>query len=315
MSIIKVRAINYKGWQKAVEISNSEIKLIASPETGRILFFGFVDSENIFYENTDLEGVTFNDGHYFTVNGKIEAPNIGGNRVLPCSEDYFHKITGSRHIPDPYINASAYTVDYLKNGIIIKSPISSLLGIEISRTITISERGTEVKIQQKLLKKKSAINKKLDKIPLTIWSLSKIKNPNISYSPIAKNSCFKNGFTISEWPDAKNNAVGNVSLNNDILTLKSTKELPQKIGTDSRNWIASFVNNTLFVEKFSFEENQTYPDSGTSVTIFGNHLFSELECLSPEKVLNINESIIYHLTWNLEKVKTEKDVKQYLQMI
>lgn len=313
MSNIKIRVINYKGWQKTVEISNSEIKLLISPETGRILFFGFKNSENIFYENNNLEGVTFNNGHFFKVNGKKESPNIGGNRILPCSEEHFHRITGSRHLPDPCINASSYKVTKLQNGIILKSPISKLLGIEITRTITISENGSEVKIQQKLKKIKSSNNSELEKIPLTIWSLSKIRTPNFSFVPIYKNSCFKDGYTISEWPDAKNNAADNVSIKDGILSFKSSKKLPQKIGTDSRNWVAGYLDNNLFIEKFSFEENQNYPDFGTSVTIFGNHLFSELECLSPEKTLGINESINYDLTWSLIKIKTKKEAKLYLQ--
>ncbi|MCG1036857.1 hypothetical protein [Polaribacter sargassicola] len=308
MSAIQVKTITYKSWKKAVEISNLEIKIIVIPKTGRIISFGFINDENIFYENDQLTGIELKIGEYFYNNSIKQAPNIGGNRVLPCSEEYHHLITGSRHIPDPYINASAYTVDFLENGIVLKSPVSNLLGIQIKRTITIFNKGCKVNIYQELIKKQAAKNAELDKIPLTIWSLSKIKTPNISYTKLHKNSIFKDGFTISKWPDAKNYAEENTSIKDEILALKSSEEFPQKIGTDAKKWVAGYLKNTLFIEEFTFDENATYPDNGTSVTIFGNHLFTELECLSPEKILLVGEKINYNLSWNLLKISNKKEI-------
>ncbi|ARV14293.1 hypothetical protein [Polaribacter sp. SA4-12] len=313
MSAIKINNIVYKGWKETIEILNSEIKVLVVPETGRIMHFSFINGENILYENPDLEGVVFSTGEFYKKDHKIKAPNVGGNRVLPCSEDYFHLITGSRHVPDPFINASSYAVTFLSNGVVLESPISKLLGIQIKRTITISEVGTGVKIQQELVKIIPAKNDELEKIPFTIWSLSKIKTPNISYSKIAEKSIFKDGFTISKWPDATNYAEENVIVNDTILKLKSSEEFPQKIGLDAKKWVAGYLKNTLFIEQFKFDDNATYPDNGTSVTIFGNHLFTELECLSPEKTLSIGESIQYDLHWNLCKVNDESEVNSLLE--
>jgi hypothetical protein len=309
MSKIKIQTITYKGWQHAIEITNLDIKIIIVPEVGRILSFSFINSENIFYENKTLEGVKFNNGTYFIKEGKIAAPDIGGNRILPCSEEYFHLISGSRYVPDPFINAHSYKSKILNNGVVLKSPISSLLGIEIIRTITIDKEGCKVYIAQELIKKQAAKNNTLEKIPLTLWSLSKIKNPNSSFTQIAKKSIFKDGYTISKWPDAKNYAEENASLDNSIVTLKSSEKHSQKIGTDSRKWVASAYKDNLFVEKFSYDDEAPYPDNGTSVTIFGNHLFTELECLSPEKTLLIGEKITYNLTWCLFKSEEKSNLK------
>ena len=316
MSQIKIRKIRYKNWN-AIEISNLEVKLLIAPEIGRVISYSFLTGENIFYENKNLEGVQFNTGKYFKKDGCIQAPNIGGNRVLPCSEEYFESITGSRHVPDPCINASAYTYSLLKDGLILESPISELLGVQIKRILTISETGTTVNIKQELIKKTAAKNKSLEEIPLTIWSLSKIKIPNISYLPMNPKSIFKNGFLISVWPDAKNNAFKNVSVNNAILEIKSSKDLPQKVGSDSKNWVASLVAETLFIEKYTFKSDtkEKYPDGGTSCTIFGNDVFTELECLSPEKTLKISEIIAYDLQWSLHEVKNKKTLPSILQLL
>ena len=69
------------------------------------------------------------------------------------------------------------------------------------------------------------------------------------------------------------------------------------------------MKNTLFIEKFNFDDKANYPDNGTSVTIFGNHLFTELECLSPEKTLLIGEKITYNLTWCLFKSEEKSNLK------
>jgi hypothetical protein len=315
MSAININNVIYKGWKETIEISNAEIKVLVVPETGRIMHYSFINGENILYENSDLEGVAFTTGEYYKKDSKIEAPNVGGNRVLPCSEDYFHLITGSRHIPDPFINASSYTVRLLSNGVVLESPISELLGIQIKRTITVSEVGTGVEIQQELVKKIPAKNDELENIPLTIWSLSKIKTPNISYSKIALNSVFKDGFVISKWPDAKNYAEENVVINDTILKLKSSDEFPQKIGLDAKKWVAGYLKNTLFIEQFKFDKNVKYPDNGTSVTIFGNHLFTELECLSLEKTLAIDESIQYDLHWSLCEIDNGSEVNSLLESL
>lgn len=315
MSGITIKNKKYKGWKKSIEISNSEIRIILVPEIGRIMYYGFVEGENIFYENQEFEGRAFSSGDYYKKDSKIQAPNVGGNRVLPCSEEYFHLLTGSRHVPDPFINASSYKATYLDNGVILESPISKLLGIQIKRTITISDQGSEVKIEQELIKKTTAQNQEIEKIPLTIWSLSKIKTPNISYLPIQDNSIFKNGFMIPVWPDSKNNAISNVKVNADLLQIQSSENLPQKVGADSKKWVAGFLEKQVFVEQFNFDEElrESYPDQGTSVTIFGNNLFTELECLSPEKTLSIGEKISYDLYWSLHRVDHKKSVNKLLK--
>ena len=317
MSGINISNIIYKGWKKSIEISNSEIKVIVVPETGRIIYYGFFEGENIFYENKELQGIVFSNGEYFKKDAKILAPDVGGNRVLPCSEEYFNILTGSRHVPDPFINASSYKVSCLDNGVILESPISKLLGIQIKRTITISEKGTGVKIEQELIKKIAAQNQEIEKIPLTIWSLSKIKTPNTSYLPMQEKSIFKSGFFIPEWPDAKNNAAVNIKLKPSFLELKSSENLPQKVGSDAKKWVAGFLEKQVFVEAFNFddEHRELYPDNGTSVTIFGNNLFTELECLSPEKTLKIGESISYDLHWNLYSVNDKNELNTLLHRL
>ena len=65
MSGITIKNKKYKGWKKSIEISNSEIRIILVPEIGRIMYYGFVGGENIFYENQEFEGRAFSSGEYY----------------------------------------------------------------------------------------------------------------------------------------------------------------------------------------------------------------------------------------------------------
>ena len=81
--------------------------------------------------------------------------------------------------------------------------------------------------------------------------------------------------------------------------------------------MASFIDKHVFVEQFNFdtELKNTYPDHGTSVTIFGNNLFTELECLSPEKNLIIGEKITYDLSWSLQKIDNKNAANRFLETL
>ena len=57
------------------------------------------------------------------------------------------------------------------------------------------------------------------------------------------------------------------------------------------------------INVFTFDNNESYPDGGTSATIFTCTNFTELECLSPEKALKIGETLEFDIRWKLNKLK------------
>ena len=70
--------IAYGGWEKCIRLSNGKIELIITLEVGpRIIRFGFVDGENIFYEDSNQMGKTLGDvfrlygGHRLWVSPEI----------------------------------------------------------------------------------------------------------------------------------------------------------------------------------------------------------------------------------------------------
>jgi hypothetical protein len=312
---IKMLKINYKGWKNAIELQNDKIRLVVVPEIGRIMHYSFIDDRNVLFEDSRLAGLVLKEGEAFIENGQAISPNIGGDRVYPCSENYFEMIKGNRRLADQWINNGPYTYTIIDNGVRMESPVSQLLGVKMIRTIQLEPNSTKLKIEQELVRVNPAKNSSFDSIPLTIWNLTQIRAPKGMWIPLQTKSVFKNGYDIPVWPDAVNHAAENIQINDGLLKLNPIIQNHQKIGADADGWIAGLVDNVLLVERFHYHEGTTYPDGGTSTTIYSNVEFAELECLSPEKVLKPGEAIKHTIYWKLYRIHNENDLNKLLKTV
>lgn len=309
---IQIEKINYKGWSKSIEISNGKVRLVVVPEVGRILHYGYIHQDNLLYINKKLEGIQLQEGKAYVENNKKTSPNIGGDRILANSEPYYEQITSLWNLSDYWINAAPYSFEILSNGIVIKSPVSKLQGIQIERSIKLSPHGSKVTIDQSIHKIAPAKETHMDSIPLTLWNLTKIKPPKSSWLPLNTNSIFKKGYMIPSWSDAENVAANNIVVENNVLKLKPIEQGSQKVGADARGWVAALIDDVLMVERFPVIPNAIYPDGGTNATLYSNKYFTELECLSPEKILSIGDSLHHTITWELHKVNSTDELNDFL---
>jgi hypothetical protein len=309
-----VRLITYRGRRNAIEITNGIIRLVVIPDIARIVHYSFVEDENVLLLTADFDRLTLLSPEEYIEKG-IRNTHFGGDRVLTSSEDYFHLLTGSRFISDPWLTSSVYDFKLLPDGIEICSPISELLGVQLTRRITIQKQGSTVHIDQKLRKIKNAITPEINEIPLTIWNLTQIRLPQNTWLPLQDKSVFKNRFEIPVWPDGKNWANESYAIEGSLLRFWPHAEYPQKIGADANGWVAGLVDDVLMVEKFSPLEKMKYPDGGTSATIFTCPELAELECLSPEKVMKVGEVIEHSISWELIKISDDNNVEEVLKSI
>jgi len=304
---VKTELINYKGWENAVQITNTEIKVIVVPQIGRIIHYGFLNEENLLYENPKFEGQTYSAENPYKVDGELVHASFGGDRMWPTVQDSFEVLNGNRGLSDPWIDGSPWGYELIENGVQITSPVSDYVGAKVSRTITLNDQGSVVDIKQKMEKIQRGKQRQLEPIPLTIWNLTKIKNPDFTLIPLQERSVFDEGILIPVWPDNINSAWKNYSKIGDVGMLIPDKELFQKVGADSKGWVAGVTGNIVFGEFFKYDVNETYPDGGTSATIFTCSDFTELECLSPEKKLKPGQSIQFDIQWKLHKIENTKN--------
>lgn len=309
-SQVKTQLINYKGWQNSVEISNNEIKVIVVPQIGRIIHFSYLNENNLLYENTELEGRVFSATHPYKIDGETAHANFGGDRIWPTKQDDFEKINGSRGLSDPWIDGSEWEYELLGNGVKITSQVSNYLGVKVTRTITLNKKGTTVNIQQQMEKIKPGKQQNLEPIPVTLWNLSKVVHPEIGLLPLSKSSIFSKSIDFQKWPDNINSAAKNYSQHNNVGQLIPVPNLFQKMGTDSKGRVAGVYKDFVFGQFFTFNKNETYPDGGTSATIFTCTDFTEIECLSPEKKLKVGEILQHNIQWKLKRIEAASQAER-----
>ena len=302
-SQVKTEIINYKGWEKAIRISNKEVLLVVVPQIGRIMHYSYLDEKNLLYENRELEGKTFRADKPYKVDGERAHAGFGGDRIWPTVQDDFVKHNGSRGLSDPWIDGDSWDYKLTNKGVEITSKTSEYLGIKVIRHITLEEKGTTVNIGQKMEKVQMGIKKHFEPIKATIWNLSKVKTPEFGLLPLSHNSIFENSIEFQKWPDNINSAPKNYSKHGNVGQLLPVPGVFQKMGTDSKGWVAGVYDNMVFGQFFTFDKTETYPDGGTSATIFTCTRFTELECLSPEQALKVGETLEFNIKWKLNKLK------------
>jgi len=305
---VKTELITYNGWTNSIQLTNKEIKLVVVPQIGRIMHFSFLNEKNLLYENSQFHGQTYSVENPYKEDGKIAHAAFGGDRIWPTIQDSFKVLNGSRGLSDPWIDGSKWEYELVNNGVQITSRVSDFIGAKVTRTITLNPEGTTVNIQQKMEKVKRGKQKRLEPIPLTIWNLSKITTPDFTLIPLRERSSFENGIFIPTWPDNINSAWKNYSRIGDVGMLIPDPELFQKVGADSKGWVAGVTGNIVFGEFFQFNEKEVYPDGGTSATIFTCSDFTELECLSPVKKLTPGKSIQFDIQWKLHKIEDTNNI-------
>jgi len=309
----QVRLKPYLGWENAVEITNEMARVVVIPQIGRIMHYGYVDGENLIYTNPELHGQSLEVGEVYLKEGEPAHAMFGGDRVIPNAEDMVEFVRGHRALPDHYIDGSPYSFIIHKDGVTITSPVSELQGIQLSRQIRLAPDSTRLTIDQTLMKVKPAASEAIEKIPLTIWNLTPILPPQQTYQPLPKNSVFESRIFVPSWSTKR--VIGNYKIYDDLVRLTPQDKNGQKIGTDSRGWIAGWTGDIVMVESFDYVNGERYPEGGTSTAAYSNPKFAELECMSPERTLDVGEAIELAIHWELHKIDDEAEVERFLKAL
>jgi hypothetical protein len=113
---------------------------------------------------------------------------------------------------------------------------------------------------------------------------------------------FGPNMTVALWPyfDFKDPRW---NLGSKYLTLKQdAKKGPTKVGLAHREgWVAYLNDGTLFVKRFDYKKDETYPDNGVNFETFTNEDMLELETLAPVVQLQPGKSVEHIENWELIK--------------
>lgn len=286
MSKINIEEMNYGNWGKCIKISNEIIDLIATLDFGpRIIRFGFVGKENMFFEDINYEAT--NNSESMKIFNKGTWKLYGGHRLWASPE-------GNPRTYYPDNDKVQY--EKLENGILLKPEEEVWTQIQKEIEIVLDENSSKVKLIHRIT------NKGAWSIKFAPWALSVMAKGGKEVIPQPKRETGLLGNrVIALWPYSKMNdrrvywGENYIILNQDPMDISDFK-----LGINNEaGWAAYFNFNSLFIKKYEHNINGEYPDFGVSYETFTKHLFLEMESIGELKTVNTGETLEHSEQWCL----------------
>jgi len=279
--MVKIEKINYEGWDNCIKISNNEVELVVTTDVGpRIIHYGFKGEENhlkVFEEHKGKKGSN-------------EWLSYGGHRLWHSPEE-FPRTYDTDNFPCEY--------KILENGLCIKSPMDPKVQVEKEMEITLSDKGTIVKIKHIITNKNSW------DIDFAAWAITVMAQGGREIIPqIKEGPKLLPNRTLALWTYTKMNDPRVLWLEDYIFLDQNPKlENAFKIGLPVIDGWSAYSNfGQLFVKYFDFIEDAQYPDFGySSYETYTNNEILEMETLSPIWTVSPSESIEHIEKWELHK--------------
>lgn len=292
-----VKLENYFGLEKSYRVHIGNLELVIPSQIGpRILHFSLKGEENVFQVLKDQIQ-------------KKESPNwvnFGGHRLWRAPEDKILTYSSEN---------SEVNLDFEKEFIrISKLDENSFLLKEIE-----IHPNTEnsIRVAHRLT------NQGKSKQKISAWALTVLPLEGKAILPLTQRGTHPEDLlptdSIQIWAYTHlSDSIFQFKKDYIVVERKNNSSLPQKIGLSGESgWVAYRNGENLFIKKISYKKFRNYPDKNSSVEVFVNQKFLELETLSPLSTLKPNESIMHTETWILEKIpkdiSTDDQLFEYIQ--
>ena len=288
-----IQKIEYLNFPNCLEISNRRVRLVISTDFGpRILFYGFLDGENILGFHPEAK-----------VETKLgEWRPYGGHRLWIAPEN----------MPLSYAPDNAPVEHFIESEYSVRlfQPLENATRTQKEIHLTLSENESDVTIEHRIT------NYGKKKVELAAWALTIMREggfcviPNEDFAPYSGETLLPvRSLALWSYTDLTDPRW---TFEKDMIRLRVDENLPnpQKIGVlNKKGWAAYAWENLLFVKRFDVVENARYPDLNSNTEVYTAGSFVEVESLSPLQKLGASESLVYTEKWQLlENV----DVKELL---
>ncbi|HMW06702.1 MAG TPA: hypothetical protein PK079_18710 [Leptospiraceae bacterium] len=268
--------------ENSFRVKMSGLEFVIPTQIGpRILHFSRIGEENIFKVMEDQ-----------IQNSKSKSwLNFGGHRLWRAPEDKI--LTYSPENSNVEIQTQKEFISISK----VDSVNQILKEIEIS---PIKDYSIQVKHKITNLSDK--------KQTLSVWALTVLPLSGKALIPLSPRGTHPQDLlptdSVQLWAYTNlSDSIFNFKKNYILIEKKENSHLPQKIGLNGEPGWAAYINGAnVFIKKFSYKKYRNYPDKNSSIEVFVNQKFLELETLSPIRTLKPKESITHIETWILEKV-------------
>ncbi|UCE99473.1 MAG: hypothetical protein JSV82_10010 [Planctomycetota bacterium] len=283
---VKMEKVSYAGWPNCIMLTNGQVELIATTDVGpRIVRFGYVGGQNLFKEYKDQMGKT--GGNQWRI--------YGGHRLWHCPED--HKRT---YYPDN----SKITYEWDGKSLKLSQPVETTTGIAKEIEVTLDARSSRVKVLHRL------INHNQWDIESSPWALTamaptgRIILPQEPYRPHPDYLLAARPLVLWHFTDMSDPrwtwGEKYIQLRQDL-----TAKTKEKVGLlNKQGWGAYYLNGQLFVKRYPYNPDATYPDYGCNTETFTDGDMLEFETLGPLAKIPAKGGKVEHVeVWYLFKAE------------
>ena len=286
---VTIRKASYHGWPDSYFLSNEETEVVVVPAIGRIMQFGFIGEEGVFWENRALDGQAGN------WNAR-EWINFGGDKTWPAPESEWSKFTRRKEWrPPPAFDALPVEARIDKNDLVLTSPVDPYLGIRTERRVHLDPVQPVMTITTTYEKVRGETS------DASIWVVTQLKEPEMIFVPRRADS--KLAFLIPRPPPS-------LRTNAQWLALTRNPKASHKIGSDAGAMLWVGARCALLIEAPRLA-GANYPDQGSSVEVYTNPdplKYIELETLGPLVTLKAGKKTRHQNVYRLFR-RTESNAE------
>jgi hypothetical protein len=294
---VTVKTVPCFNLPNCLSLSNGQVEVVVTTDIGpRIARYAFVAGENILGES----------------GGSIERKTVwqawGGHRLWIAPEDRVRSY-GPDNSPITHTRIGT-------RGIRLTQPVEPTTGIEKTIVVTLDETGTGVTVEHTLTNRGPAPTE------LAPWALSIMNGGGTAILPQEPYKRHQDALlparaiVLWHYTDLSDPRF---QIGPRFLRLKTDAAMkePQKVGASNRvGWTAYHRQGQLFIKRTAWQEGQTYPDYGSSIEIYTQSAFIEVESLGPLVTLKPGESASHTERWFLFKdvplPKTDAELEKVL---
>ncbi|MBO5364606.1 MAG: hypothetical protein J6A56_03980 [Clostridia bacterium] len=289
--MIKIEEVTYKTFGRCLSMTNGKIQLFATLDFGpRIIRFAKEGGENFMLEDGDFSINQQKDAALFVEKFGKDAGvfyNYGGHRLW----------TSPEALPRTYYPDNEPVSYTFEDGFLtLTPPPQKWTQQQLEIKIVMSETENKVDVYHKITNIGAWPQK------FAPWALTVLAPGGIEIIPMPdRPTRLLHNRKIALWDYAKMNdprvTWGDKYI---ILTQDPTAATPFKFGIDSQHgWAAYFNNGDALIKKFDVLPDAEYPDDGMNFESYNCGAFIEMESIGEYKVIEPDEAIIHHESWEL----------------
>jgi hypothetical protein len=264
---VTIRKGNYHGWADSYFLSNEKAEVVVVPAIGRVMQFGFLGEEGVFWENRALDGQAPN------WNAK-EWINFGGDKTWPAPEADWSKYTRRKEWrPPPAFDALPLEARVSQNDLVLTSPVDPYYGIRTERRVQLDPTQPVLTITTTYERVRGEPSN------VSVWVITQLKEPEKIFVPRRSESRLTNGYTL-----LIPKAPPSLRVEKDWVSLNREPQAAHKIGADAGALLWVGPKHALLIESRHVSGAADYPDGGNSKEVYTNPdplKYIELETLSP----------------------------------